>query len=64
MVERLKWWQRLLSRGQSGVLGAMELRGLVGELLFLGDYAIPSFGAKLAVDSWVGPRCTSGLSLR
>ena len=55
LVERLKWWQRLLSRGQSGVLGAMELRGLVGELLFLGDYAIPSFGAKLAVDSWVGP---------
>jgi len=55
LVERLKWWQRLLSRGQSGILGDTELRGLVGELLFLGDHAIPSFGAKLAMDSWVGP---------
>jgi Putative PD-(D/E)XK family member, (DUF4420) len=55
LVERLKWWQRLLSRGQSGVLGNLELRGLVGELLFLRDLAIPAFGPRSAVEAWVGP---------
>jgi hypothetical protein len=55
IIERLKWWQRLLSRGQSGVLGHLELRGLVGELLFLRDLAIPAFGPRNAVDAWVGP---------
>lgn len=55
LVERLSWWQQLLSRGRSGLLGNAELRGLVGELLFLRDCAIPALGVKDAVDSWVGP---------
>lgn len=55
LVERLKWWQRLLSSGRTGVLGDAELRGLVGELLFLRDCAIPILGPSMAVRSWVGP---------
>lgn len=55
LVERLRWWQRLLSKGRSGLLTDTELRGLVGELLFLRDCAIPEFGPKGAVDAWVGP---------
>ena len=54
LMERLKWWQRRLGRGRSEILGEQELRGLVAELLFLKDYAIPDLGAPLAVDSWVG----------
>lgn len=55
LSERLSWWQQLLSRGRSGMLGSAELRGLVGELLFLRDSAIPTLGIKSAVDGWVGP---------
>lgn len=55
LIERLKWWQRLLGRGRSEILGEQELRGLVGELLFLRDCAIPEMGARSAVNSWVGP---------
>lgn len=54
LVERLKWWQRLLSRGRTGILGDRELRGLVGELLFLRDFAIPALGPRAAVEGWVG----------
>lgn len=54
VVERLKWWTRLLSRARSGLLGEMELRGLVGELIFLRECAIPALGASAAVDGWVG----------
>lgn len=54
LMERLKWWQRLLGRGRSGILGEQELRGLVGELLFLRDCAMPEVGARSAVNFWVG----------
>jgi hypothetical protein len=36
-------------------LGDRELRGLVGELLFLRDFAFPALGARAAVEGWVGP---------
>lgn len=55
LIERLMHWQRLLSRGRTGVLGNAELRGLVGELLFLRDCAIPTVGPQVGVSAWIGP---------
>ena len=55
LVERLRWWQRLLSRGRSTVLAESALRGLIAELLFLADHVIPEEGAEAAVAAWVGP---------
>lgn len=54
LLDRLKWWTRLLSRSRSGLLGEAELKGLVGELVFLRDCAIPAVGAHVAVEAWVG----------
>ncbi|MBX7133542.1 MAG: PD-(D/E)XK motif protein, partial [Fimbriimonadaceae bacterium] len=56
IVDRLARWQKLFSRGVSGVLSDNELRGLAGELSFLVDQAIPVFGVRAAVQAWVGPR--------
>ena len=55
LVERLRWWQRLLSKGRSTALGDDALRGLVGELLFLADEAIPARGPVASIEAWVGP---------
>lgn len=55
VVARLVRWQRLLSRGTATVLEDDELRGLVGELCFLLDEAIPAIGACAAVAAWRGP---------
>lgn len=55
LIDRLKWWQRLLSRGRSGVLSDNALRGLVAELIFLADCVIAKKGPDIAVASWVGP---------
>ena len=54
VVTRLVRWQRLLSKGGPRVLGEREIRGLIGELLFLREDLFPRFG-KLAAASWIGP---------
>jgi hypothetical protein len=55
VLARFARWQKLLERGQSGILEAEALRGLIGELLFLEKQAIPSKGLRAAVNGWVGP---------
>lgn len=55
VVERLARWQRLLSRGQSGLLEDREIRGLAAELEFLLTEAIDAVGARAAVSAWKGP---------
>ena len=54
ILSRLNRWQRLLSRGTSRILEEREIRGLMGELLFLRDELLPRFG-KTSVVSWQGP---------
>lgn len=55
VLARFARWQKLLERGQTGLLDEMAMRGLVGELLFLEKQAIPSRGLREAVNAWVGP---------
>lgn len=55
VLARFIRWQRLLERGDSGLLDDAALRGLVGELLFLEKRAIPERGGREAVSSWCGP---------
>lgn len=54
VLARFARWQKLLERGQSGVLEDEALRGLIGELLFLEKQAIPAKGLREAVNGWVG----------
>ncbi len=55
-IDRLARWQRLFSRGTSGILSDQEIRGLAAELAFLLDEAMPARGLGPAVSAWVGPR--------
>jgi hypothetical protein len=55
VVSRLVRWQRLLSRGASGVLEEHELRGLAAEVDFLLQEALPAVGALAAARAWLGP---------
>ena len=54
LVQRLIRWQRLLSKGGGKLLDEREVRGLMGELLFLRDRLLPQAGTT-AVDCWQGP---------
>lgn len=55
VVEQLNRWQRMFARLNSGALTDHALRGLLGELVFLLDHAIPAVGAERAVQAWRGP---------
>ncbi len=54
LLHRLLRWQRLLSKGGGGRLDEREVRGLIGELLFLRDLLLPVAGVT-AIDCWQGP---------
>src|SRR5688572_5769289 len=49
-IAQIEKWQRLLARGQGGLLEEFEIRGLFAELLYLERFAIPFRGADLAVE--------------
>jgi hypothetical protein len=53
--ERIARWERLLSRDREGLLTEDALRGLVAELVFLKDLAIPHKGSIEALQGWRGP---------
>ena len=55
VMSRFGRWQRLLERGATDLLSENEIRGLIGELIFLETYAIPRYGADVALEGWVGP---------
>jgi len=56
VMARFVRWQRLLEKGDSGLLDDSALRGLVGELLFLEAFVLPEKGGRQAVSGWCGPR--------
>lgn len=55
IVNRLARWQRMLARGPSPLLDDLELRGLIAELSFLLDEALPRVGHEAAIAAWIGP---------
>lgn len=55
MMSRFTRWQRLLDRGNDGLLSDQALRGLVGELIVLRDRVLPNHDVLAAMTAWVGP---------
>ena len=55
LLARLARWRRLLEFGNDGLLSEQELRGLIGELVFMCRYAIPMWSPDASIDAWVGP---------
>lgn len=54
-VARTWRWHHLLRGGGGGRLRAEEQKGLLGELLVLEQYLIPTLGPAAAIASWRGP---------
>lgn len=50
-------WQKMF-RVQSALLSENEIKGLIGELLFLKDELIPVYGVYSALSAWTGPDAT------
>lgn len=53
--ERIGRWETLFARDSDGLLDEATLRGLLAELLFLRDWALPVVGQSAAVHAWRGP---------
>lgn len=55
LVRRLQRWQDFLRRARSPILPLEEIKGLLGELLFLVNPVAKRFGWDAAVSFWKGP---------
>ncbi len=55
ILRRLERWQDLLRRSRPGILSPDEIKGLMGELLFLKNVVAAVFGYDTAVGAWRGP---------
>lgn len=55
LLSRVARWRRLLEFGKDGSLSEQELRGLIGELVFMNRFAIPMWPPDASIEAWVGP---------
>lgn len=55
IIRRLQRWQDFLRRARSPILPIEEIKGLIGELLFLSSPVASRFGWSSAVTFWKGP---------
>jgi hypothetical protein len=55
VADRIARWENLLTRDREGLLDDESLRGLVGELVFLREVAVPHKGPAEALQAWRGP---------
>ena len=54
-VLKWKYWQELFGKKPSVYLDKADIKGLLGELLFLRDFMMPYYGNHEAIESWRGP---------
>ena len=55
ILNRLKIWYKFLQKNKSGILKEEEIKGLIGELLFLKNRVIPNYGINDSIRFWIGP---------
>jgi len=55
ILGRLDHWQEFLKNIREGILSEEKILGLIGELLFIRNYLIPTFGAGQSIKFWQGP---------
>lgn len=55
IVRRLARWQDFLRKHRSDLLAEEQIKGLIGELLFMRSHLVPEFGAGMSVQFWQGP---------
>lgn len=57
IVNRYNQWRKMFY-GSSKLLNESEILGLIGELLFLKDYAVIKYGTTVGLNGWSGPEPT------
>ena len=57
IVNRYSQWKKMFT-GNNKILTENEVLGLIGELLFLKNIAIPTYGSTDGLNSWSGPEPT------
>lgn len=55
---RYKQWQKAFSKTEGKLLSYEQIKGLIGELLFLKMKMIPQYGVEKAIESWSGIEST------
>lgn len=55
IFDRLSRWQEFLKKNRHELLSEEEIKGLIGELLFLSKHLIPNFGIEQSIRYWQGP---------
>lgn len=53
-INRLNQWMRLLKITGNKKANEVEIRGLLGELVFMAKYMIPQYGTSRSIYSWTG----------
>jgi len=54
-IKRWGVWKALFDKPIKGKLSKEQVKGLIGELMFLKHYLIDKYGQDRAIDCWVGP---------
>ncbi len=55
ILRRLARWQEFLKNKRNEILSEEEIKGLIGELLFIKNHLMPKFGVVQAILFWQGP---------
>lgn len=55
LIERFRKWQNLMRRSTKGLLTNQEIKGLIGELVFLRDILLKKLPHDKALAAWTGP---------
>lgn len=65
IINRYLKWQTLFAKKKLNLLLEDEIKGLIGELLFLKEFAMRKYGETDGLNSWVGPfGCDQDYSIR
>ncbi|MGL4762495.1 MAG: PD-(D/E)XK motif protein [Sarcina sp.] len=56
IIKRWNAWISIFKKAKVDGLGENQIIGLLGELIFLGEYMIPRYGESNAITSWQGPQ--------
>lgn len=55
VIQRWKDWISLFKNPINDLLSELEIKGLLGELIFLKDYMFEKYGIEKSLNAWMGP---------
>ena len=58
VIERWKKWIQMFKNPHSLIMSENEIRGLLGELIFLKEFMIEKYGISKSLESWIGSSMT------